>query len=260
MSEKTHLLQLRDVAFTYPETASRWILDGFDLSIQSGEIIALIGPSGCGKSTVLNLLAGFLLPSRGVVQMNGQQVAGPAPERAVIFQNDALFPWLTVHDNVAFGPACRGNCEQLAQVDEYLALVGLERFHAYLPAQLSAGMRQRVELARVLVNHGPALLLDEPFSALDVQTRETMQDLLLEVHSRLGPAIVIVTHDPEEAIFLADRVLVMAGVPTHLMESVIVPLPRPRTAAMRDSTTVMQLRQHLRQLVVQAAGTFDSTT
>lgn len=252
MSRHSPLLELRDVAFAYPATPARRVLDGLNLTIQPGEIVALIGPSGCGKSTALNLLAGFLQPTRGAVLMNGQEVTGPAPERAVIFQSDALFPWLTLRSNVAFGPACRCDREQLAQVDDYLALVGLERFHDYFPAQLSVGMRQRAELARVLVNHGPALLLDEPFSSLDVQTRETMQELLLNVHARVAPAVVIVTHDPEEAIFLADRVLVTTCVPARLIDSVPVPLPRPRHAAMRDSTTVMELRRRLRQLLAQA--------
>lgn len=250
------LIELRDVAFAYSATRQTpqppAVLDGINLSVRSGEIVALLGPSGCGKSTLLNLIAGFLTPTRGEVRMNGQPVSCPSPDRAVIFQADALFPWLSVRANVAFGPSCRGDRQRLDQVGEHLAMVGLDGFSAYYPAQLSAGMRQRVELARVLVNHGPALLLDEPFSALDAQTRETMQELVLDVHSRLRPSIVIVTHDAEEAIFLADRVTVMTHSPSRLLEPVAIPLPRPRHEAMRDSEPATKLRRHLRQLLASA--------
>ncbi len=249
MSADGAVLEMREVSFAYPGNSSHLIVEQINLAIQPGEIVAVVGPSGCGKSTVLNLLAGFLTPTSGAVLMQGQPVVRPAPERAVIFQSDALFPWLTVRDNAAFGPACRGDRAKLAQMDDYLTLVGLERFAGYHPAQLSVGMRQRAELARVLVNHGPVLLLDEPFSALDVQTREAMQELLLDVHARLRPAVLIVTHDPEEAIFLADRVVVMGPVPSRFIESVAISLPRPRTAAMRDSTAVLEVRRHLRALL-----------
>lgn len=253
MNQQKPILQVHDVGFSYPTTSMCRVLDGLDFTVQQGEIVALIGPSGCGKSTVLNLLAGFLKPTQGIVLMNGQQVTSPSPERAVIFQNDALFPWLTVHANIAFGPACRNDTKQLAEVDNYLALVGLNSFQDYFPSQLSVGMRQRVELARVLINHCPILLLDEPFSALDVQTREIMQELLLAVHAQFHPAIVIVTHDPEEAIFLADRILVMSSTSSSLIESVSIPLPRPRTLSMRDSTTMMHLRMCLRKLLAHAS-------
>lgn len=252
MNGQPPLLELRAVTFAHSEQAP-CVLDDINFSIQPDEIVALIGPSGCGKSTVLNLLAGFLRPNSGEVLMNGQTVVRPAPERAVIFQNDALFPWLTVRDNVAFGPSCRGDQKQLAQVDDYLMLVGLDGFSGYFPSQLSGGMRQRAELARVLVNHGPTLLLDEPFSALDAQTRESMQELMLDVHRQIHPATLIVTHDIEEAVFLADRILVMTQVPSHVLASVINPLPRPRNAAMRDCATAMQIRLRLRELLAVAS-------
>jgi NitT/TauT family transport system ATP-binding protein len=200
------------------------------LTIEPGEFVCLIGPSGCGKSTLLGALAGHIAVARGELNVDGAPVGGPHPERGIVFQHHTLFPWKRVLDNVAFGPKMRGigRKERRRRALEILELVGLKDFVHRYPKQLSGGMQQRVEIARVLVNRPRLLLMDEPFGALDALTRMHMQELLLDVWGRVRTTIVFVTHDIDEALFLADRVLVMSHRPGRIIEEIKVPFARPR--------------------------------
>ena len=193
-------------------------LDCVDLEIAEGEFVALLGPSGCGKSTLLNILAGFEDNSEGTALIDGSSIGRPGPDRGVVFQEAALFPWLTVWENVVFGPKMQGvaRAEYEERARELLEIVGLQDFAKAYPSQLSGGMRQRVGIARVLVMRPRALLMDEPFGALDAQTRLAMQELLLRVWEKLNTTVVFVTHDIDEAILLADRVCVMTARPARI--------------------------------------------
>ena len=202
------------------------------LDIADNEFAVLLGPSGCGKSTLLNILAGFEGATKGAVSVFGQPVEAPGPERAVVFQEAALFPWLSVWDNVTFGLRMNGipAAEYTDRARELLALVGLADFHDALPHQLSGGMKQRVGIARALVMRPRVLLMDEPFGALDAQTRLSMQELLLTVWDRHKKTVLFITHDIDEAILLADTVYVMSARPGRIAERFKVELPRPRDA------------------------------
>ena len=208
-------------------------LDDVSLTVGEGEFVALLGPSGCGKSTLLNLLAGFESVSEGTLLFDGQPVDRPGPDRGVVFQEAALFPWLNVWENVVFGPRVQG----LARSDyeeparKLLKQVGLSSFSDALPVQLSGGMRQRVGIARVLTMIPRALLRDEPFGALDAQTRLSMQQLLLDVWQSLGTTVLFVTHDIDEAILLSDRICVMSARPGRIVRTIPIDLPRPRSIA-----------------------------
>jgi NitT/TauT family transport system ATP-binding protein len=212
-------------------------LDRVDFNIGEGEFVALLGPSGCGKSTLLNLLAGFEPLSDGVLTFDGKAIGKPGPDRGVVFQEAALLPWLSVWENVVFGPKVQGTPKARYEdkAREILQVVGLDKFHDALPVQLSGGMRQRVGIARVLVMEPRALLMDEPFGALDAQTRLSMQQLLLEVWQRLKTTVLFVTHDIDEAILLADRVCVMTARPGRITRDIKITLPRPRS--LDDLTT-----------------------
>jgi NitT/TauT family transport system ATP-binding protein len=200
------------------------------LSVAKGEFVCLIGASGCGKSTLLRILAGFEQPTRGDALMWGVPITGPAPARGMVFQDYGLFPWLNVRRNIGFGPASRGRpaAEVRETVERFIALVGLQRFAEAFPHQLSGGMKQRVAIARVLANDAELVLMDEPFGALDAMTRERLQDELLEIWRRTGLTVVFVTHSIEEAIFLADRVVVMSPGPGRIDSEMRIALPRPR--------------------------------
>ena len=201
-----------------------------DLSIHAGQFVCLIGASGCGKSTLLRIVAGFEEPTTGVVTVGGKKVTGPGSDRGMVFQDYALFPWMTVRDNIAFGPRQRrlGSRESGAIADKYVKLVGLEKFASRYPNQLSGGMKQRVAIARVLANDANILLMDEPFGALDALTREQLQRELLEIWQRTGVTIVFVTHSVEEAVMLSDRILVMSAGPGRIDTDMKISLPRPR--------------------------------
>ena len=203
------------------------------LSIAPGEFVCLLGPSGCGKSTLLGALAGHIPVARGRLSVDGKTVDGPHPERGIVFQHHTLFPWKSVLENVTFGPKMRGigRRARRQKAEEILGLVGLQDFATRYPKQLSGGMQQRVEIARVLVNRPRLLLMDEPFGALDALTRMNMQELLLDIWSRFRTTIVFVTHDIDEALFLADRVLVMSARPGRIIEEIKAPFARPRSSA-----------------------------
>ena len=222
-------------------------LENVSLDIGEGEFVALLGPSGCGKSTLLNLLAGFDRPTGGTVLFDGAAIERPGPDRGVMFQEASLFPWLTVWDNITFGPRvqrrARADYEQKAR--DMMKLVGLEAFADALPAQLSGGMRQRVGIARVLVMSPRALLMDEPFGALDAQTRLAMQQLLLDVWQTLGTTVLFVTHDIDEAILLADRICMMSARPGRIIREIRIDLPRPRSIESLTAPAFMAYKAEL---------------
>jgi NitT/TauT family transport system ATP-binding protein len=201
-----------------------------DLTIRKGEFICLIGPSGCGKSTLLRMIAGFETATEGELKMWDKPVSGPGPERGMVFQDYGLFPWLTVSQNIGFGPAARGagKAEVAKTADRFTAMVGLDRFRDAYPHQLSGGMKQRVAIARVLANDAEVVLMDEPFGALDAMTRENLQAELLEIWAANKLTVLFVTHAIEEAILLADRIVVMSPGPGRIVSDERVPLPRPR--------------------------------
>jgi NitT/TauT family transport system ATP-binding protein len=201
-----------------------------DLDVAEREFVCLLGPSGCGKSTLLNIVAGFLAPTTGVVLVDGRPVSGPAPARGVVFQEYALFPWLTVAGNVEFGPRLQSRpaAELRRTVDRYLDLVGLRAHADKFPVQLSGGMKQRVAIARALANNPAVILMDEPFGALDAQTREVLQDELARIQRVEHKTILLVTHSIREAVYLADRVVVMTSAPGRIKQVFPIKLPEVR--------------------------------
>ncbi len=224
-----------------------------DLEVGEGEFVALLGPSGCGKSTLLNLLAGFEPLSDGVLLFDGQEITKPGPDRGVVFQEASLLPWLTVWENVVFGPKVQGVARSIYEprARQILEVVGLEAFHEALPVQLSGGMRQRVGIARVLVMEPRALLMDEPFGALDAQTRLSMQQLLLDVWQKLKTTVLFVTHDIDEAILLADRVCVMSARPGRIIRDIPITLRRPRSI---DTLTTSEFVGFKAQIMAEMRG------
>jgi NitT/TauT family transport system ATP-binding protein len=228
------ILDIKGVGKTYVlnDTSIEALRDA-NLTVRRGEFVCLIGASGCGKSTLLRIIAGFEAPSAGQALMWGKPIAGPAPDRGMVFQDYGLFPWLTVRENIGFGPLSRGlpKAEVRETVERFVSLVGLTRFADAHPHQLSGGMKQRVAIARVLANDAEVVLMDEPFGALDAMTRERLQDELLDLWQRTGLTVLFVTHSIEEAIFLSDRVVVMEPGPGRIASEHRVELARPRDVA-----------------------------
>ena len=240
----TKRFQTRDASVT--------ALDDVSLAVEEKEILTLVGASGCGKSTLLNLIAGFETPTIGQVLVDGQPVKGPGPERAVVFQQTALFPWLSVEDNIGFGLTLRANlgkADRTQVVERMLQRTGLMAFRRRRPAELSGGMRQRAAIASVLAINPSTLLMDEPFGGLDSLTRSIMQDFLLEIWEEQRKTVVLVTHDIEEAIYLADKTVVMTAHPGRICEVIDVHLPRPRRYEMRSETPFIELRNHVTEIV-----------
>jgi NitT/TauT family transport system ATP-binding protein len=225
------ILEVRDLTQIFPVNQSFLkVLEDIRITAGTGELICILGPSGCGKSTLLKVLSGFLEPSAGEVRLNGSPVSRPGPDRCVVFQEDALFPWLTVSENIAFGlkGKVRDRRSVQREVDRFLFLVGLTPYRDFLPREISGGMKQRVALARVLILQPRVLLMDEPFASLDAQAREEMQNLLLSLWEQLSHTILFVTHDVMEAVTLADRILVMDKNPGRIRADISVALKRPR--------------------------------
>ncbi|MBZ3694378.1 ABC transporter ATP-binding protein [Phyllobacterium calauticae] len=235
----TRRFDLRDNTFV--------ALDRFSLDVADGEFITVVGPSGCGKSTALNIAAGLLAPSDGEVLVDGHTVDGPGPERGMIFQQYALFPWLTVRENVEFGLRVKGEpaARRREKASYFIDLVGLGDFADALPKTLSGGMKQRCAIARAYAVDPSVLLMDEPFGALDALTRVQMQDQLLETWSRERRTVMFITHDVDEAVYLANRVIVMAARPGRLKEIITVDLPYPRTEEIRLSTEFTAIRNRV---------------
>lgn len=226
-------------------------LEGYSLDIAEGEFVAILGPSGCGKSTSLNLLAGFDRATAGQVLLNGKPVEKPGPDRGVVFQNANLLPWLNVWENVVFGPKVKGLSERdyATRAREMLSLVKLDGFEKHLPGQLSGGMQQRASIARALINDPDVLLMDEPFGALDAQTRLSMQELLLQIWEQDKRTVMFITHDIDEALLLADRVIIMTGRPGKMREEIQVEFARPRNYQVTSSPEFQTLKQHLLTLL-----------
>ena len=222
-----------------------------DLAIAQNDFITLLGPSGCGKSTLLRIVAGLDRPSTGRVLLDGRPVVGPGPERGMVFQSYTLFPWLTIEQNIAYGLAERGvpEAERREIVAFYVERVGLRSFERHWPKQLSGGMQQRTAIARALANDPAILLLDEPFGALDNQTRGLMQELLLGIWERDRKTVMFVTHDIEEAIFLASRVVVMSARPGRIKAETPVDLPHPRHYTLKTSPEFSALKAELTDVI-----------
>ena len=234
------------------QTAEREVvaLKDINLEIPQGQFVCLLGPSGCGKSTLLNAVAGFAPPSSGTITADGKLVTAPGPERGMVFQEYALFPWMTVADNIAFGLQIKGQpkAQIQATVDQLLNMLSLQDFRNRYPKDLSGGMRQRVAIARVLALDSPIMLMDEPFGALDALTRRNLQDELLRIWAELKKTIIFVTHSIEEAIYLADRIVVMTYRPGTVKRDLLVQLPRLRDPAAAEFNA---LKRELGQLVME---------
>jgi NitT/TauT family transport system ATP-binding protein len=226
------------------------VIQELDLTVHTGEFVAVIGPSGCGKSTLLSLLAGYLRPSSGQVLFRGKPIFGPGRERMMVFQQPALFPWLTTAENIAYGLRLKANRDNTRNIRETVAallrLVELDRFAQHYPSDLSGGMRQRLQIARALAVDPQVLLMDEPLAALDALTRRRMQREVLRIWETTHKTIVFVTHDIDEAVIMADRVVVMAQRPTSVLEIGEITLRRPRH---REDTEVVKLARRLSTLL-----------
>ena len=222
-----------------------------NIHVRPGEFVSIVGPSGCGKSTLLNAVAGFLKPSAGMVTVDGEKVSGPSAERGMVFQQYSLFPWKTVRENVEFGLKMRGmdRSQRERAARTLLGLAGLEAFEKHYPDRLSGGMKQRVGIVRALATGPKVLLLDEPFGALDAQTRVIMQQILTNMWQRLKISVLFVTHDIDEAIFLSDRVYCMTARPGSIKADIPIPLERPRQQSMMMSSEFLALRRGLMSLI-----------
>jgi NitT/TauT family transport system ATP-binding protein len=231
------------------------VVDDVSFEVRQGEFVSIIGPSGCGKTTMLNMVGGFVQPTTGKVLLDGKPVDKPGPDRGVIFQEYGVFPWLTVRGNIEFGLKLQANKADAARrrevADRYMRLMGLQDFADHHPKHLSGGMRQRLALARAYAVRPEFLLMDEPFGALDAQTRTAMQDLLLEVLQTEGKTVMLVTHSVEEAIYLSSRILVVTARPARIRTIIDVPFTYPRAEHVHEDPRFGELRAQIRELVMQ---------
>jgi len=246
------ILQLDQLCKQYPaQDGPLTVLEPTSLSVGTGELVSIVGPSGCGKSTLLHIVGGLITPTSGSVLLDGQEVTEAGAERGMVFQAYTLFPWLSVRRNVEFGPKQRGvkKAERERLADHFLKAVGLTEFASHFPKQLSGGMRQRVAIARALANSPRILLMDEPFGALDAQTRITMQELLLDIRRRERTTTLFITHDIDEAVFLSDRIFVMTARPGRLKAEIAVPFGLERDASLRTSPEFHRLHAEVYTLL-----------
>jgi NitT/TauT family transport system ATP-binding protein len=243
----TALLEAIDVGYTYPGGTPTRALERLSLQVEPNEFLALLGPVGCGKTTLLRIFAGFLQPSEGTVRCAGSVIDGPGWQRGYVLQEQAIFPWMTVRENLEFGLRAKGldPAARRAVSDQLLALIGLASFESAHPSALSAGMSKMVEVARVLATDPEILLLDEPFGALDAQTRGRMQDALLQLWEHRRKTVVFVTHDAEEALYLADRIVVLSKRPGRIQADFPIDLPRPRSLETRFSPAFLALKRRV---------------
>jgi ABC-type nitrate/sulfonate/bicarbonate transport system ATPase subunit len=243
-----NILAVRGVERRFDKTLA---LQATDLDVAQNDFITILGPSGCGKSTLLRIIAGLDQQTAGEVLLDGKRISGPGADRGMVFQSYTLFPWLTVQDNVCFGLRERGmpRPEQLALAKDYLHKVGLKGFENHFPKQLSGGMQQRTALARALANKPRMLLMDEPFGALDHQTRELMQELLLGIWEAERTTVLFVTHDIDEAVFMGSRVMVMSARPGRIKLDRVVPLAHPRHYSVKTTPAFMDLKAELTEAV-----------
>jgi NitT/TauT family transport system ATP-binding protein len=230
---------------------ARSAVEAFSLDVPPGEFVCILGPSGCGKSTVLNAIAGFVTPASGRLAVDGEAVAKPGADRGMVFQQPTLFPWKTVLENVAFGPLMSGSAWADAEstARSFMGMVGLLGFEKHYPAQLSGGMQQRVGIARALANYPRVLLMDEPFGALDAQTRVMMQEALLGIWNEFHTTVLFVTHDIDEAVFLGDRVVVMSAGPGRILADIRIDLPRPRVPDIAFTPEFTRIKRQCFELI-----------
>jgi NitT/TauT family transport system ATP-binding protein len=235
-----------------PEGEHVVAIEDITMHIEPGEFVTVLGPSGCGKSTLLDCVAGFIEPSGGNIYVDGSVIDGPSADRGVVFQENRLLPWKTIEENVNIGPKMRGDVET-GRASELLARMGLEGTESQYPSELSGGMQQRAEIARLLANDPDIMLMDEPFSALDALTKEMLQEMLLEVWEEDNRTVIFITHDVEEALFLADRVLVMTAGPGRVKEIVDVDIERPRDLSVTTTEHFTDLKDHVLHLIHEEA-------
>jgi NitT/TauT family transport system ATP-binding protein len=242
-----HTLRLRNVTKTFAsENGQREAVDAINLVVKPAEFLCIVGPSGCGKTTLLRMIAGLDYPSSGEIILDGKQVTGPSPDRGMVFQEFSLFPWKNVLKNVEFGLEILEVPDKRKIAEEYIELVGLQGFEHSYPYELSGGMKQRVAIARALATNPSILLMDEPFGSVDAQTRNVLQEELLEIWARTKKTILFVTHSVDEAVYLGDRILVMSTRPGRIIECMRVTLPRPRKRTSRETN---ELRERLLMLL-----------
>ncbi|TLD69970.1 ABC transporter ATP-binding protein [Phragmitibacter flavus] len=252
LKARPHLLEISGLYKRFQSKAGEvTALQNINLNVHRREFMCVLGQSGCGKSTLIRILAGLETPSEGQVLVDGKPVTGPGRDRGMVFQSYSLFPWLSVKENVMFGPRMAGKDRSTneAEARQWLALVGLDKFEDSYPHQLSGGMKQRAAIARALANGPRILLMDEPFGALDPQTRQQMQAYLLQIWKNIDITIFFITHDLDEAIFLSDRILVLDPRPGRVREIVEVPVPRPRDHEQLRSPEFLATKRHLETII-----------
>lgn len=252
LKQRPVILEAKQLSQVFQQAKTeRTVLNQIDLKIYKREFICVIGPSGCGKSTLSRVIAGLDPYTSGELRVNDALVTGPSPERGMVFQGYTLFPWKTVKENVMFGPLMKGESHSLAEAHarEWINIIGLDKYEDQYPHQLSGGMKQRVAIARALVNEPKVLLMDEPFGALDPHTRQKMQKHLMDLWANIDITIIFVTHDMDEAILLADRIVALKANPGEIKEIIEVDLPRPRDMDVMQSAEFKALRQRVDALV-----------
>lgn len=238
------IIELEGVSKRYGDMLA---LDNVSLRIEKGEFVVIVGASGCGKSTTLNMIAGFDHPSEGLVKVEGRQVTEVSPNTGMVFQQYALFPWLSVIDNIAYGLKMKGmkKAERRAIAQQFIDMVGLKGFENAYPKQLSGGMKQRVTIARVLANDPAVMLFDEPFAALDAMTRQVLQEELVRIYEQSGKTIVFITHSIDEALMLSSRILIMSARPGKIAQDIVNDLPHPRNADVQLSEQYLAMKQKI---------------
>lgn len=253
VNKKSGSVEMQSLTKIYdPEGEHVTAIEEIDLSIESGEFVSLVGPSGCGKSTLLECIAGFIEPTHGQIYVDGDRIDGPGADRGVVFQQNRLLPWKTIRQNIDLGPKMRDAVED-GRAEELLSKMGIEGTGNQYPTELSGGMQQRAEIARLLANDPEIMLMDEPFSALDALTKEIMQELLLDIWEEDNRTVVFITHDVEEAIFLADRVLIMTAGPGEIKETIDVDLERPRDLDVTTTPQFNELKEEALGYIVEEA-------
>jgi len=242
---------VRNLSVVFKGNKGVHAIDQLNFDIQPGEFVCFLGTTGCGKSTILNVIAGFVHPTSGEVLLDAQPITAPSSERGIVFQQHALFPWKTVLANIEFGSKIHEKKKEERRLiaKRYMDLVGLSGFENSYPSQLSGGMQQRVGIARVLANNPTVMLMDEPFGSLDAQTRVIMQELLLDIWQKFHKTIIFVTHDVDEALFLADRILILTARPAQIKKEIKVSLPRPRTYEILTSQKYVSLKKAVMELI-----------
>ena len=257
MADAPDMMQVNNVSKAFGEDWAReMVIENLSLKIRRNQLTAIVGPSGCGKSTVVNLLAGFEKPDSGQILLDGRPVTGPTKDRLVVFQETALMPWLTTYQNVTFGPKLRGDIprDQLKEAaDSIIETVGLKEFRDKYPLQLSGGMQRRAELARALINQPLVMIMDEPFRGLDAMTRQLMQEFYLRLCEQEARTNVFVTSELEEAIILADSLVVLSNRPATVREVVQIDLPRPRNLDMLSSSQAYEYKRHAMEMLHEEA-------